>query len=105
MLCSTYTSPDDNLHYISDGTHEENGIFTEALFIDATYETNVNRYRLFGFMVTDNFGSGSFAQHALIDGESKRNMKTAFQAFKQIILHIDVLAEELPDTTVILCHF
>lgn len=71
-------------------------------------------------MVTDKFGSGSFAQHALIDGETKFNMKSAFKAFKQnyavwvdvivVIIAKDVtdlgfLAEELPEVTAILCYF
>ncbi|KAG2784372.1 hypothetical protein PC129_g12517 [Phytophthora cactorum] len=71
-------------------------------------------------MVTDKFGSGSFAQHAVIDGETKLNMKNAFQAFKEnntawidvevVIVdkdftEIDVLPKELPDATIILCHF
>ncbi|ETM98835.1 hypothetical protein PPTG_24540 [Phytophthora nicotianae INRA-310] len=45
--------------------------FPEAPCIDATHETNLNRYRLFSFMVTDKFGSGAFVQHALIDEETK----------------------------------
>ncbi|ETP24978.1 hypothetical protein F441_02115 [Phytophthora nicotianae CJ01A1] len=45
--------------------------FPDALCIDATHETNLNRYRLFSFMVTDKFGSGAFVQHALIDEETK----------------------------------
>ncbi|ETI51615.1 hypothetical protein F443_05080 [Phytophthora nicotianae P1569] len=94
--------------------------FPEALCIDATHGTNCNRYRLFSFMVTDKFGSGAFVQHALIDGETKLNMKCALKAFKEnntawrdvkvVIVdkdftEIDVLAEELPDANVILCHF
>ncbi|ETP55087.1 hypothetical protein F442_00318 [Phytophthora nicotianae P10297] len=89
--------------------------FPEALCIDATHGTNCN-----SFMVTDKFGSGAFVQHALIDGETKLNMKCALKAFKEnntawrdvkvVIVdkdftEIDVLAEELPDANVILCHF
>ncbi|KAG3235349.1 hypothetical protein PI124_g19610 [Phytophthora idaei] len=41
--------------------------FPKAVCIDATYDTNINRYRLFRFMITDKFGCGAFAQHALVD--------------------------------------
>ncbi|RAW20130.1 hypothetical protein PC110_g23428, partial [Phytophthora cactorum] len=77
-------------------------------------------YRLFSFMVTNKFGFGSFAQHALVDGESKLNMLCAIRAFKQNnpgwtdvkVIEIDkdftelaLLREEFPCATVILCHF
>ncbi|KAG2771709.1 hypothetical protein PC129_g5297 [Phytophthora cactorum] len=94
--------------------------FPEVLCIDATHGTNINRYRLFSFMVTDKFGSGSFAQNALIDGETKVNMKSAFQVFKENntawidvkVVFVDkdfteivVLAKELPDNSLPLpCH-
>ncbi|ETO79783.1 hypothetical protein F444_05597 [Phytophthora nicotianae P1976] len=63
-------------------------------------------------MVTDMIGTGSFAQHALIDGETKLNMKSAVKAFKQnnpacldikmVVVdkdfsEIEVLAEALPE--------
>ncbi|KAG3088452.1 hypothetical protein PI125_g18348 [Phytophthora idaei] len=51
--------------------------FPEAICVDATYGTNINRYRLFSFMITDKFGCGSFAQHALVDGQSQLNMLCA----------------------------
>ncbi|ETO59456.1 hypothetical protein F444_22194, partial [Phytophthora nicotianae P1976] len=94
--------------------------FPEAVCIDATYGTDINRYRLFSFMVTDKFGCGSFAQHALVDGGSKLNMLYAVRAFKQnnpawvdvkvIVIDKDfvelgLLCEEFPCATIILCHF
>ncbi|ETI30706.1 hypothetical protein F443_22197, partial [Phytophthora nicotianae P1569] len=94
--------------------------FPQAVCIDATYGTNINRYRLFSFMVTDKFGCGSFAQHALVDGGSKLNMLYAVRAFKQnnpawvdvkvIVIDKDfielgLLCEEFPCATIILCHF
>ncbi|ETP51427.1 hypothetical protein F442_03438 [Phytophthora nicotianae P10297] len=92
----------------------------EAVCVDATYGTNINRYRLFSFMVTYKFGCGSFAQHVLVDGESKLNMLFAVRAFKQnnparvdvkvIVIDKDftelgLLREEFPCATIILCHF
>ncbi|KAG2779122.1 hypothetical protein Pcac1_g10417 [Phytophthora cactorum] len=92
--------------------------FPEALCMDATHGTSINRYRLFSFMVTNNVGT--FAQHTLIAGETKLNMKSAFKAFKQsnaawidvkvVIIDkdftkLDFFAEELPNATNILCHF
>ncbi|ETP00499.1 hypothetical protein F441_22098 [Phytophthora nicotianae CJ01A1] len=71
-------------------------------------------------MVTDKFGCGSFAQHALVDGGSKLNMLYAVRAFKQnnpawvdvkvIVIDKDfvelgLLCEEFPCATIILCHF
>lgn len=71
-------------------------------------------------MVTDKFGCGAFAQHALVDGESRSNMECAVSAFKTnnpswrevkvIIIDKDftelaLLHDEFPDATVILCHF
>ncbi|KAG3236812.1 hypothetical protein PI124_g18182 [Phytophthora idaei] len=94
--------------------------FPEAVCIDTTYGTNVNRYRLFSFMVTDKFGCGAFAQHALVDGESRSNMQCAVSAFKEnnpawkevrvIIIGKDftelaLLKDEFPDADIILCHF
>ncbi|ETI36152.1 hypothetical protein, variant 1 [Phytophthora nicotianae P10297] len=43
-------------------------LFLEVMCVDATHGTNINRYRLISFMLTDKFGSGAFAQHSLIDG-------------------------------------
>ncbi|KAG2948416.1 hypothetical protein PC117_g6049 [Phytophthora cactorum] len=74
--------------------------FPETICLDATYGTNINRYRLFSFMVTNKFGFGSFAQHALVDGESKLNMLCAIRLTELALLH-----EEFPCATVILCHF
>ncbi|ETI53615.1 hypothetical protein F443_03470, partial [Phytophthora nicotianae P1569] len=77
-------------------------------------------YRLFSFMVTYKFGCGSFAQHVLVDGESKLNMLFAVRVFKQnnparvdvkvIVIDKDftelgLLREEFPCATIILCHF
>ncbi|KAG3125818.1 hypothetical protein PI126_g22599 [Phytophthora idaei] len=71
-------------------------------------------------MITDKFGCGSFAQHALVDGQSQLNMLCAIRAFKQnnpgwtdvkvIVIDKDftelaLLREEFPCATVILCHF
>ncbi|ETL83042.1 hypothetical protein L917_16932 [Phytophthora nicotianae] len=95
-------------------------LFLEVMCVDATHGTNINRYRLFSFMLTDKFGSGAFAQHSLIDGESRQNMINAVSAFKQnnpswneikvIVVdkdftEISTLDDEYPEATVILCHF
>ncbi|KAG2771947.1 hypothetical protein Pcac1_g17179 [Phytophthora cactorum] len=48
-------------------------LFPEVICVDATHGTNINRYRLFSFMVTDKFGSGAFAQNSLVDGETRAN--------------------------------
>ncbi|KAG3197225.1 hypothetical protein PC128_g7001 [Phytophthora cactorum] len=56
--------------------------FPETICLDATNGTNINRYRLFSFMVTNKFGFGSFAQHALVDGESKLNMLCAILSIR-----------------------
>ncbi|KAG3159631.1 hypothetical protein PC128_g14569 [Phytophthora cactorum] len=84
--------------------------------IDATHGTNINR---FSFMVTDKFGCGAFAQHALIDGETQQNMTNAISAFKRSneswkvikVLIIDkdftelsTLEVEFPEASIILCH-
>lgn len=55
--------------------------FPEAVYLDATYRTNISRYRLFSFMITDKFGCGSFAQQALIDGDSRLNMSCALRVY------------------------
>ncbi|KAG4234886.1 hypothetical protein PC116_g16947 [Phytophthora cactorum] len=84
MRKETYTSEDDNERVAQTAhTRRMTRKFPEAICVDATYGTNINRYRLFSFMVTDKFGCGSFAQHALVDGESKLNMLCAIRAFKQ----------------------
>ncbi|KAG2820669.1 hypothetical protein PC112_g11689 [Phytophthora cactorum] len=80
MRKETYTSEDDNERVAQTAhTRRMTRKFPEAICVDATYGTNINRYRLFSFMVTDKFGCGSFAQHALVDGESKLNMLCAIQ--------------------------
>ncbi|OWZ19768.1 hypothetical protein PHMEG_0005925 [Phytophthora megakarya] len=94
--------------------------FPEVVCIDATYGTNINRYRLFSFMVTDEFGVGAFEQHSLLDGESSDTMASAFRAFKKNNLtwkyikvevldkyftEILLLKRQLPHATIILCHF
>ncbi|ETP39613.1 hypothetical protein F442_12926 [Phytophthora nicotianae P10297] len=71
-------------------------------------------------MLTDNFGSGAFAQHALVDGEKQENMKSAITAFKRnngnwsdvkvIVIdkyftELSTLESEFPEATVILCRF
>ncbi|KAG6948316.1 hypothetical protein JG688_00015154 [Phytophthora aleatoria] len=58
--------------------------FPKALCIDVTRDTNINRYRLFSFMVAEKIGSGAFVQYALLDGETKTNMMSAFSAYKKI---------------------
>ncbi|KAG3184370.1 hypothetical protein PC128_g13755 [Phytophthora cactorum] len=91
MRKETYTSEDDNervaqVHRdFSEDSHMRRTTrkFPEAICVDATYGTNISRYRLFSFMLTDKFGCGSFAQRALVDGESKLNMLCAIRAFKQ----------------------
>ncbi|ETN09081.1 hypothetical protein PPTG_11130 [Phytophthora nicotianae INRA-310] len=75
------------------------GKFPEAVCVDSTYGTNINRYRLFSFMITDKFGCGAFAQHSLVDGESRLNIECA--DFTELAL----LRDEFPCATIILCHF
>ncbi|KAG3071096.1 hypothetical protein PI125_g22826 [Phytophthora idaei] len=57
--------------------------FPKALCIDATRDTNINRYRLFSFMVAEKIGSSAFVQYALLDGETKTNVMSAFSAYKR----------------------
>ncbi|ETP11485.1 hypothetical protein F441_12995 [Phytophthora nicotianae CJ01A1] len=58
-------------------------LFPEVVCVDATHGTNISRYRLFSFMLTDNFGSGAFELHALVDREKQENMKSAITTFKR----------------------
>ncbi|KAG2961668.1 hypothetical protein PC118_g21843 [Phytophthora cactorum] len=71
-------------------------------------------------MVTDKFGSGAFAQHSLIDGETRANMRNAISAFQRNneawsvinVIAIDkdftelsTLEDEFPEASLILCQF
>ncbi|KAG3233188.1 hypothetical protein PI124_g21734 [Phytophthora idaei] len=95
-------------------------LFPEVICVDATHGTNINRYRLFRFMMTDKFGSGTFAQHSLIDGETRANMRNVISAFKRnneawsavnvVVIDKDftelsTLEDEFPEASVILCQF
>ncbi|KAE9274109.1 hypothetical protein PF008_g29679 [Phytophthora fragariae] len=51
--------------------------FPEVLLVDTTFGTNVNRYKLFSFVVHDIHGKGQYVQHALMTSESKAHMKDA----------------------------
>ncbi|KAG3238556.1 hypothetical protein PI124_g16484 [Phytophthora idaei] len=120
MRQNSYTSPDDNVHVtkvlqdFSEGPGNVVNVFRDAdklhHFSDGPHET----YRLFSLMLTDKFGSGAFAQHALINGETHENMKSSLTAFKRnnanwsdvkaIVIDKDftelsTLEEEFPEAT------
>ncbi|KAG3056928.1 hypothetical protein PC122_g21204 [Phytophthora cactorum] len=133
MRRESYTSPDDNIRVtellqdFSEGPGNVTShmrhmarLFLEVVCIDATHGTNINRYWLFSFMVTDKFGCGAFAQHALIDGETQQNMANAISAFKRSneswkdikvlitdkdFTELSTLEVEFSEASIILCHF
>ncbi|KAE9115003.1 hypothetical protein PF006_g19376 [Phytophthora fragariae] len=95
-------------------------LFPEVLLVDSTHKTNDLRYKLFSFMITDAYGKGQFAQHALVDQETDANMELAVEAFQEnnkdwaqvaVIMvdkdltEIGVLEKKFPNARVLLCRF
>ncbi|POM78762.1 Hypothetical protein PHPALM_3673 [Phytophthora palmivora] len=68
--------------------------FPEVLLVDATHDTNFERYKLYSFMVHDSHGRGQ--HHALTTDERAESMMLAILQFKR---------SEFPDTRVLLCQF
>ncbi|KAE9250365.1 hypothetical protein PF004_g2976 [Phytophthora fragariae] len=56
--------------------------FPEVLMVDSTHDTNCNGYKLFSFVVHDCFGKGQYVHHALVERETKDNLRLAVNAFK-----------------------
>ncbi|KAE9144650.1 hypothetical protein PF004_g33070, partial [Phytophthora fragariae] len=94
--------------------------FPEVILVDSTHNTNVNRYKLFCFVVHDVFGKGQYVHHALVDSEHKDNLRRVMGIFKannpdwakiQVVMtdkaihEKDVLREELPDARQLLCQW
>ncbi|KAE8953477.1 hypothetical protein PR001_g32866, partial [Phytophthora rubi] len=57
--------------------------FPEVVLVDATHDTNANRYKLFSFAVHDVFGKGQYVFHWLIESEEKPNLRLAVKCFQK----------------------
>ncbi|ETL46993.1 hypothetical protein L916_03221, partial [Phytophthora nicotianae] len=57
--------------------------FPEVVLVDATHDTNANRYKLFSFAVHDVFGKGQYVFHSLIETEEIPNLRMAVESFKK----------------------
>ncbi|KAE9326514.1 hypothetical protein PR003_g16234 [Phytophthora rubi] len=94
--------------------------FPEVLMVDSTYDTNCNGYKLFSFVVHDCFGKGQYVHHALVERETKDNLRLAVNAFKacnpqfnevkvvmtdKALHEKDVLAEVFTRGRQLLCQF
>ncbi|KAF4130715.1 MULE transposase domain-containing protein [Phytophthora infestans] len=55
--------------------------FPEILLVDTTHDTNAHAYKLFSFVVQDCFGKGQYIQHALVERETKDNLRLVLQTF------------------------
>ncbi|KAF4150066.1 MULE transposase domain-containing protein [Phytophthora infestans] len=55
--------------------------FPEVLLVDTTHDTNAHAYKLFSFVVQDCFGKGQYIQHALVERETKENLRLVLQTF------------------------
>ncbi|POM74259.1 Hypothetical protein PHPALM_8812 [Phytophthora palmivora] len=94
--------------------------FPEVLLVDATHDTNSERYKLFSFMVHDSHGRGQHVQHALMTDERAESMRLAILQFKRCnpacpavtcivvdkdFTEIGVFRSEFPDARVLLYQF
>ncbi|KAG6608893.1 uncharacterized protein IUM83_12773 [Phytophthora cinnamomi] len=94
--------------------------FPEVVLVDSTHNTNANRYKLSSFMVHGVFGKGQYVHHALVESEHKVNLRRVIENFKQnnpewshirvfmtdkAVHEKDVLREEFPDATQLLCQW
>eukprot|EP00644_Phytophthora_capsici_P015587 jgi/Phyca11/55809/gw1.44.142.1 len=94
--------------------------FPEVVLVDATHDTNANRYKLFSFAVHDVFGKGQYVFHSLVESEEKMNLRLAIQSFKKHnpnwknirVLMTDkamheksVLRESIPQARQLLCQW
>ncbi|RLN85310.1 hypothetical protein BBJ28_00021672 [Nothophytophthora sp. Chile5] len=94
--------------------------FPEVIMVDTTHGTNINRYKLFSFVVHDIFGKGKYVQHALVVNETKTNLRCAVDVFKMnnptwsdinVIVSDKafhekaVLQAAFPQARQLLCHF
>lgn len=94
--------------------------FPEVILIDATHDTNVSKYKVISFMAHDVFGRGLYVQHAVIQNERAKTLRTAINAFKdnnpdwvkiQYVLidkdftEMSVLRAALPSARILLCQF
>ncbi|ETI35427.1 hypothetical protein F443_18230, partial [Phytophthora nicotianae P1569] len=94
--------------------------FPEAVLVDATHNTNANRYKLFSFVVHDVFGKGQYVFHSLVESEEKVNLGLVIKSFKKLnpawskirVIMTDkamhekaVLLEAFPDACQLLCQW
>ncbi|KAG3109283.1 hypothetical protein PI125_g11080 [Phytophthora idaei] len=56
--------------------------FAEVLLVDATYNTNDSRYKLFSFMVNDVYEHGQYVQHSLMEDEGAECLSDTISSFK-----------------------
>ncbi|GMF51493.1 unnamed protein product [Phytophthora fragariaefolia] len=94
--------------------------FPEVVMVDTTHDTNANAYKLFSFVVHDCFGKGQYVHHALVERETKENLRLVVNAFlmnnpmhrrvkvlmtDKAFHEKDVLAELFPQARQLLCQF
>lgn len=56
--------------------------FPVVLNMDATHNTNQEKYKPFSFMVTGALGLGQYVQHAIMENESTSSIMRAISSFK-----------------------
>ncbi len=94
--------------------------YPEVLIMDATFNTNRNKYALYGFVVMDAWGKGQAVQYSFTNGHSSARVQEFCNFFKQrnpcwsrtrvVIVdkdfaEISVLSTEFPNAKVLLCIF
>ncbi|GMF51902.1 unnamed protein product [Phytophthora fragariaefolia] len=94
--------------------------FPEVVMIDATYGTNLSKYKVFSIMAYDALGKGQFVQHAVIPNERIPTLSMTLEEFKRnnpawsrincILINkdfgeISVLKKAFPDARLLLCQF
>ncbi|OWZ00063.1 hypothetical protein PHMEG_00028830 [Phytophthora megakarya] len=92
--------------------------FPEVVLGDSTHDTNVNRYKLFSFVVHDVFGK--YVHHALVESEHKVNLRQGVEIFKKnnpdwikirvaltdkAVHEKDALREKFPDARQLHCQW
>lgn len=94
--------------------------FPETILVDATHNTNMEKYKLFSFMISDAFGFGQYVQHAVMRREDVQSIRQAIIALKEHntawnnikvivvdkdFVEIAVMRQEFPHARILLCQF
>ena len=93
--------------------------YPEILFMDTTYNVNIEGYPLFAIMVEDGDGRGKPAAYCFLRSETKENLEkvlTYFSDFNDVsrskiimvdkdLTEINVLKSKIPNANILICKF